>query len=239
MNSTIEGMIFKLNQSQEYQQLFKTSFKGTSDTVINYYGMLKAISEYEKTLISMNSRFDKYIKGDFKQLTSQEINGYTIFSGKALCGSCHFFPLFNGLVPPIYNDTEYEVIGVPENINSKIIDKDVGRITVSRVNIHQHAFKTPSVRNIALTAPYMHNGVYKTLDEVIDFYNQGGGQGLGINIPHQTLPFDSLQLNKQEIKDIKLFMLTLTDTMGLINKPKKLPAFNDPKLNNRLIGGSY
>jgi cytochrome c peroxidase len=239
MNSTIEDMISKLNQSQEYQQLFKRSFKGTPDTVINYYGMLKAIAEYEKTLISMNSRFDKYIKGDFKQLTNQEINGYNLFSGKALCGSCHFFPLFNGLVPPIYNDTEYEVIGVPEKMNSKEIDKDQGRIVVSRVNIHQYAFKTPTVRNSALTAPYMHNGAYKTLDDVIDFYNKGGGQGLGINIPHQTLPFDSLQLTKQEISNIKSFMLSLTDTTSLNKKPKRLPLFKDEKLNHRIVGGEY
>jgi cytochrome c peroxidase len=239
MNSTIEDMISKLNQSQEYQQLFKRSFKGTPDTVINYYGMLKAIAEYEKTLISMNSRFDKYIKGDFKQLTNQEINGYNLFSGKALCGSCHFFPLFNGLVPPIYNDTEYEVIGVPEKMNSKEIDKDQGRIVVSRVNIHQYAFKTPTVRNSALTAPYMHNGVYKTLDDVIDFYNKGGGQGIGINIPHQTLPFDSLQLTKQEISNIKSFMLSLTDTTSLNKKPKRLPLFKDETLNHRIVGGEY
>lgn len=239
MNSTIEDMISKLNQSEEYQQLFKHSFKGTPDTVINYYGMLKAIAEYEKTLISMNSRFDKYIKGDYKQLTHQEINGYNIFSGKALCGSCHFFPLFNGLVPPIYNDTEYEVIGVPEKMNSKEIDKDQGRIVVSRVRIHQYAFKTPTVRNSALTGPYMHNGIYKTLDDVIDFYNKGGGQGIGINMPHQTLPFDSLQLTKQEISNIKSFMLSLTDTTGLNKRPKRLPLFKDEKLNHRIIGGEY
>lgn len=239
MNSSIEQMIDKLNQSEEYQSLFKKSFKGTADTNINYYGILKAITEYEKQLVSMNSRFDKYIKGDYKQLNTQEINGYNLFSGKALCGSCHFFPLFNGLVPPIYNDTEYEVIGVPEQINSKQIDKDKGRVIVSRVHIHQHAFKTPSIRNIQLTAPYMHNGIYKTLEEVIDFYNKGGGQGLGVNIPNQTLPFDSLRLSKKEINDIKAFMLTLTDTTGITQKPKKLPRFNDDKLNHRVIGGEY
>lgn len=239
MNSSIEQMIDKLNQSEEYQSLFKTSFKGTADTNINYYGILKAITEYEKQLVSMNSRFDKYIKGDYKQLNTQEINGYNLFSGKALCGSCHFFPLFNGLVPPIYNDTEYEVIGVPEQMNGKQIDKDKGRVIVSRVHIHQHAFKTPSIRNIQLTAPYMHNGIYKTLEEVVDFYNKGGGQGLGVNVPNQTLPFDSLQLSKQEISDIKSFMLTLTDTIGITKKPKKLPRFNDDKLNHRVIGGEY
>ena len=239
MNSSIDGMVDRLNKSEEYKALFKNAYNGTTDTSISYYGILKAITEYEKTLISMDSRFDKYIKGDYKQLTPQEINGYTIFSGKALCGSCHFFPLFNGLVPPVYNDTEYEVIGVPETATSKIIDKDEGRKVVSRANIHQYAFKTPTIRNSALTSPYMHNGIYKTLDEVLEFYNKGGGQGLGINIPHQTLPFDSLNLSKKEMNDIKAFMHSLTDTIGLTKKPMKLPVFNDPILNKRIIGGVY
>jgi cytochrome c peroxidase len=85
----------------------------------------------------------------------------------------------------------------------------------------------------------MHNGVYKTLDDVIDFYNKGGGQGIGINIPHQTLPFDSLQLTKQEISNIKSFMLSLTDTTGLNKRPKKLPLFKDETLNHRIVGGEY
>lgn len=239
MNSSIDEMINKLNQSEEYKALFRKSYKGTVDTSISYYGILKAITEYEKTLISLNSRFDKYIKGDYTQLNTHEINGYTIFAGKALCGSCHFFPLFNSLVPPVYNDTEYEVIGVPEYPNGKVIDKDEGRIVVSRSYIHQYAFKTPTVRNVALTAPYMHNGIYKNLDDVIKFYNDGGGQGLGIDIPHQTLPFDSLKLNRNEIADLKAFMFSLTDTTGLSKKPKQLPKFNDAVLNQRAIGGTY
>lgn len=239
MNSTADEMIKKLNTSDEYKYFFKLAFTGTADTIISYYGILKAIHEYEKTLISTNSRFDKYLKGNFTQLNQKEINGYNIFSGKALCGSCHFFPLFNGLVPPIYNDTEYEVIGVPKSKSSLIIDEDEGRKKVTKAYIHQYAFKTPTVRNIGLTAPYMHNGIYKTIEEVIDFYNIGGGKGLSINIPHQTLPFDSLHLNKKEINELKLFMLSLTDTTGLNKKPKRLPFFKDDKLNKRVIGGSY
>lgn len=239
MNSTADEMIKKLNTSEEYKYFFKLAFTGTADTIISYYGILKAIHEYEKTLISTNSRFDKYLKGNFTQLNQKEINGYNIFSGKALCGSCHFFPLFNGLVPPIYNDTEYEVIGVPKSKSSLIIDEDEGRKKVTKAYIHQYAFKTPTVRNIGLTAPYMHNGIYKTIEEVIDFYNIGGGKGLSINIPHQTLPFDSLHLNKKEINELKLFMLSLTDTTGLNKKPKRLPFFKDDKLNKRVIGGIY
>ncbi len=239
MNSSIDEMIRRLNQSKEYKSLFVNAFRDSPDTVISYYGILKAISEYEKTLVSMNSRFDQYIKGNYKQLSVKEINGYNVFSGKAQCGSCHFFPLFSGLVPPVYNDTEYEVIGVPQDTGHKFIDEDQGRIVVSRSHIHRYAFKTPGIRNSSLTAPYMHNGIYKTLDEVIEFYNKGGGQGLGINIPHQTLPFDSLQLTKKEMNDIKAFIISLTDTVGLIRKPQRLPLFDDATLNKRAIGGIY
>ncbi len=239
MNTTIEEIILKLNQSEEYKALFKNAFIGTADSSISYFGILKSIHEYERTLVSKNTKFDKYLEGDYTQLNTNEINGYNVFSGKALCGSCHFFPLFNGLVPPIYNDTEYEVIGVSKEKNSLEIDGDEGRKIISKNRIHQFAFKTPTVRNIELTPPYMHNGIYKTLEEVIDFYNKGGGKGIGIDLPHQTLPFDSLQLTKQEIKDIKSFMLSLTDTTNLIRKPKRLPLFKNETLNHRIIGGEY
>lgn len=239
MNTTIEEIILKLNQSEEYKALFKNAYIGTADSSISYFGILKSIHEYERTLVSKNTKFDKYLEGDYTQLNTNEINGYNVFSGKALCGSCHFFPLFNGLVPPIYNDTEYEVIGVPKEKNSLEIDGDEGRKIISKNRIHQFAFKTPTVRNIELTPPYMHNGIYKTLEEVIDFYNKGGGKGIGIDLPHQTLPFDSLQLTKQEIKDIKSFMLSLTDTTNLIRKPKRLPLFKNETLNHRIIGGEY
>ena len=76
-------------------------------------------------------------------------------------------------------------------------------------------FKTPSLRNIEKTAPYMHNGVYNNLEEVMKFYNKGGGIGIGIDIENQTLPFSSLDLSDKEIEDIIAFMKTLTDTETL------------------------
>lgn len=80
----------------------------------------------------MNSKFDKYIKGNKNALNKNEINGYNVFAGKALCGSCHFLPLFNGLVPPLYNDNEFEVIGAPLKPNSKEIDLDSGMALMVR-----------------------------------------------------------------------------------------------------------
>jgi cytochrome c peroxidase len=75
----------------------------------------------------------------------------------------------------------------------------------------KYAFKTPTIRNIEKTAPYMHNGVYKNVEDIVTFYNKGGGVGLGIALPFQTLPFDSLSLNKNEQKAVVAFMKTLTD----------------------------
>ena len=86
-----------------------------------------------------------------------------------------------------------------------------GRYGVYAIENFRNAFKTPTVRNVASTAPYMHNGVYSTLDEVVDFYNRGGGSGLGLDVPNQTLPFDSLGLSNTEMTKIQLFMETLTD----------------------------
>lgn len=239
MHSAPKDIVTKLQLSYEYKQLFENAFKGSQDTAITFYGILKALAEYEKTLVSLNSKFDRYLKGDPATLTKEEINGYNLFAGKALCGTCHFFPLFNGLMPPVFNDTDFEVIGTPSDSTNKKLDTDSGRITISKHIMHLHAFKTPTVRNIGITAPYMHNGVYKNLDQVLAFYKKGGGIGFGFDLPHQTLPFDTLVLSQVELKDIKSFLFALTDTSSVPPRPKRLPKFNSAELDKRKIGGEY
>lgn len=91
------------------------------------------------------------------------------------------------------------------------IDPDSGRYKINELQELLFAFKTPGIRNVEKTAPYMHNGVYKTLEEVVEFYNKGGGVGIGISLPFQSLPFDSLSLNDKEKKAIVSFMKALTD----------------------------
>ena len=172
-----------------------------------------AIACYERTLVALNARFDQHLRGQ-KILTQKEIDGFNLFMGKAKCGTCHFMPLFSGAKPPRYYYTETEVIGVPAASlkNNAALDKDLGRFVITGLPLHQYAFKTSTLRNITLTAPYMHNGVFKTLDEVIDFYNNGGGKGLKIAPPNQTLPFDKLHLTTAEKKNIIAFLGALTDT---------------------------
>jgi cytochrome c peroxidase len=210
MHSDFKQIVEKLTKNPEYTAQFSKAFAYSGDSGISEFNIQTVITEYEKTITSFNSRFDSYLNGNYNALTKREINGYNVFAGKALCGSCHFFPLFNGTVPPFFNDTEFEVIGTPATAANKTIDNDLGRYGFTNLDIHKYAFKTPGLRNIELTGPYMHNGVYKNLEEIIDFYEKGGGVGFGFNVPNQTLPFDSLELTKTEKKDIVLFLKSLT-----------------------------
>ncbi len=239
MGSSLEDCAKKLAQSEEYQTLFNQAFTTKQGNSISPYNIQKALAEYEKTLTSFNSRFDQFLEGNKTALNDRERNGYNIFAGKALCGSCHFFPLFNGTVPPFFADSEFEVIGAPETAENKALSKDIGRYKVTQLEAHRNSIKTPTVRNAAVTAPYMHNGTFTTLDQVVDFYHKGGGKGLGYKVDNQTLPFDSLQLSVREKQDIVLFMQSLTDTSNVGSAPLRLPQFGNAALDKRKVGGVY
>lgn len=203
----------KIVQQEKYKLLYQKAFT-ESPPANAAQNICNAIACYERTLIALNSRFDKYMNGENTALSAEEINGFNLFMGKAKCGTCHFMPLFGGAKPPRYYYTESEVLGVPEAAITKkaVLDKDSGRYKYTGYPIHLFSFKTPSLRNAALTAPYMHNGVFKTLEEVINFYDKGGGKGLGITLKNQSLPFDKLNLTAKEKKDISDFIKALTDT---------------------------
>ncbi|MCP9201281.1 methylamine utilization protein [Gramella sp. GC03-9] len=179
-----------------------------------------AIASYIRDLMPFNSKFDNNINGIENSLSSQEIKGFNLFMGKAKCATCHFAPVFNGTIPPEFLDTEMELLGVPKDTSANSsIDPDLGRYTLMKTESRKFFFKTPTLRNIALTAPYMHNGVYTNLEQVMEFYNNGGGAGLGIIEEYQTLPPDSLDLNEEEMEAIIAFMESLTDKRFQNEKP--------------------
>ena len=213
MEGSLKESVALLKKDEKYAALFKEAYPDEKITIVEF-NIANAISSYVRSLVSLNSRFDKYVRGNKKALNAEEKNGFNLFAGKAKCATCHFIPLFNGLVPPVFTETESEVVGVPQTKNKKnpVLDPDTGRFGFTTSVIHRFAFKTPTIRNIELTAPYMHNGVYTTLEEVMEFYNNGGGKGLKIAPENQTLPFDKLNLSPKEIKDIISFMKSLTDT---------------------------
>lgn len=208
-NMTMDSVVQRVLKNEKYKILLANLYKNKRID----FNIRHAIASYIKTLNTFNSKFDKNIREEAETLTENEKKGFNLFMGKALCATCHFAPVFNGTVPPNYNDTELEFIGVPlstDTINPKI-STDLGRYNLYKTNERKHFFKTPTIRNIGKTSPYMHNGVYNTLKEVMDFYNKGGGEGLGIHNEYQTLPFDSLNLSKKEISQVIDFMQTLTD----------------------------
>lgn len=229
----------KLKQSEFYTKKFKEAF-GKSENAITTNDIDYALTAYVMTLGSFDSPFDQYMS-NLTELTSEEKNGFNLFSGKASCATCHFIPVFNGLVPPFYKESESEVLGVTQSEKAPWkLDNDKGRYSgriKERVDFYKFSMKTVSIRNIDKTAPYMHNGAFGSLESVMDFYNEGGGAGRKLNVEHQTLAPDSLALSDAEINDIILFMKTLNDKkVSTVPEDKDLPRdFPKEKWNRRKI----
>ena len=209
MHGSMNLSVKRLWQDTLYRALFAAAFPRKGRAGIDTLEIMNAIGSYVRSLVSLNSRFDEYMRGNAAAMSTAEINGFNLFMGKAKCATCHYMPLFNGTFPPRFIKSEAEVIGVPEDLAGRRIDPDMGRYEVIKVESFRHAFKTPGLRNVARTGPYMHNGVFTSLEQVVDFYNKGGGVGLGLKIDNQTLPFDKLDLTIKERADLVAFMKCL------------------------------
>ncbi|CAN1533261.1 MXAN_0977_Heme2, di-heme enzyme, MXAN_0977 family [Flavobacteriaceae bacterium] len=205
MHGSLEKSVLDLKKSAKYTANFEKAFPNKEITA---FAIKNVLASYIRSLSNYDARFDGFMRGEEK-LNLDEIVGFNLFAGKAKCATCHFIPLTNGTVPPNFDRSESEVLGVPGK--NKKIDVDLGKFDLTKAEVNRYSFKTPTIRNIALTAPYMHNGVFKTLEEVVDFYDLGGGSGLGFNLPNQTLPTDKLNLTPLEKKQLIAFMKTLTD----------------------------
>lgn len=209
-NMSMDSVVDRVQQNHIYKNKLEELYNNKRID----YNIRHAIASYIRSLNPFNSKFDKNIRGEENTLTEEEQLGFNLFMGKATCATCHFAPVFNGTVPPNYTDTELEFIGVPgttDTINAQL-SPDLGRFELFKTPERKHFFKTPTVRNAGVTAPYMHNGVYANLQEVMNFYNIGGAAGLGIENDYQTLPFDNLSLTTEEVKALIAFTKTLTDT---------------------------
>ncbi len=215
-NTEYEEILSKLNKNSDYKKAFKSIF---SQPDINRNQFSKALASYVLSLQSFNSPFDQYVRGESNELSEAAKRGFNLFMGKGACGTCHFPPLFSGLMPPYFSKNESEILGVLESPHQlrKRVDEDPGRqangIQHENVWIYEKSFKTPTIRNIERTGPYFHNGAYSTLELVVDFYNHGGGAGIGLEVNNQTLSPDHLELSKQEKADLIAFMKSLTESL--------------------------
>lgn len=194
MGLPIEEAVQRLNDQESYRLYFQQVFNSPATTK----NVLQAIAAFERTLETANSPYDRYIAGNDSALTPSAIRGRLLFIGKANCNNCHSGEDFTA--------DRFKNIGL---YNGTTLT-DPGRYQATKDSTHMGFFKVPSLRNVAITAPYMHNGMFKTLQEVIAYYNEPN------NIVHDGINRDlslnkPLNLSKEEMTDLENFLVALTD----------------------------
>lgn len=197
MNMQDEGvLVARLESVPEYRAAFREVFGGPATKK----RVALAIDAYVGRLTTRNSPFDRYVAGDKSALTQAQKRGLELFVGKADCAMCHRGPNFE--------DDQFHALGIK--------GADEGRFKITGVEADRNAFKTPTIRNVAQTAPYMHDGSLSTLREVVDFYNVGGGE----QQPKSNL-LRKLHLTNREKADLVAFLESLT---GTVEKVETLTA---------------
>ena len=239
MGTNVNELVENVLSCKEYKDAFKKFVKHTPNyPIISIDHIAAAITFYYADLGMHKAPFDDAMNITNKFIPQNSVDGFNLFMSKAQCATCHFAPQFNGVKPP-YIGSEFEVLGTPADINYKSLSSDVGRYAINPAKETMNAFRTGNLRNISHTKPYMHNGVFATLDQVIDFYNFGGGIGNGLKVENQTLSSDSLHLTTYEKQSLVAFMQTLEEDIPTQIAPTSLPISKLLKYKNRKVGGVY
>lgn len=200
LNETLPHVLEKLRSDSTYRDMFAKAY---GDTAITSKRFLRALSQYLVLLISSNSKYDKMRRGEI-EYNEQEKKGLILF--REHCASCH--------TEPLMSDNSYRVIGLP--IDTAL--RDSGRARVTGRPADYAAFKVPSLRNVARTYPYMHDGRFRTLKMVLDFYRKG------TSLAHDPALESARTLSESDAQDIITFLGTLTDTSFVRDR-----RFADPK----------
>jgi cytochrome c peroxidase len=200
MNMPLDELVKRLSGIVGYQPLFDKAYPGEG---ISKETVGKALASFERTIVSTTSPFDKWRRGDKKAISESAQRGFVLFNDKAACVKCH--QGFN------FSDNGFHNIGVKSLGDTE----DEGRFAHRKIKILKGAFKTPTLRDIDLTPPYMHNGIYQTLEEVVDHYDRGGD--VKTNLSPNIQP---LGLTAQERQDLVAFMKTLTGTPMRVEIPQ-------------------
>ena len=238
MHGNTEDILKKVTSCKDYKTRLKKLIKLTpAYPTISLEHIQSAMVYYYTSFSNFQAPFDEMMES--KLPTDKFVaEGFNLFMGKAKCATCHFVPKFNGVKPPFVG-SEFEVLGLPTSPESKQLDTDLGRAVILDVPEMKNAFRTSSLRNLALTAPYMHNGSYENLNQVIDFYDKGGGLGLGIQVNNQTLPSEPLELTTIEKERLVAFLKSLNEPIPSVKLPTSLPRSTKRQLNKRDIHNIY
>ncbi len=220
MNQNLDLLIEKLKAIPDYAERFQRVF----GTAVTPEALGKALAAFERTLVTRNAAFDRYMEGEVQAMPQSAVRGMELFKGKARCILCH-----NG---PNFTDNQFHNLGVPDVpllahplVQASIrfdakrmkvegyerVREDLGRYLVTKDEKDKGAFKTPTLRNVAQRDPYMHNGAFHSLEEVIDFYDRGGGTA-----PGKSPLLQPLGLTTQERQDLLAFLQALTGELPAI-----------------------
>jgi cytochrome c peroxidase len=202
MGETMEGVLRKLNASSAYRQLFRSAF---GDSTANAAALMQALAQFELTLVSAGSRYDRVMQGK-DSFTVQEQNGYRIF--RQHCNTCHTEPLFSGY--------GYADNGLPVNTSLN----DNGRAAVTGKKSDSLHFRIPSLRNLSYSYPYMHDGRFNTLRKVIRHYTEGVVQRPSLSAQLRR----PIVLGDKEQVDLTTFLLSLNDTAFVFDSVHHPPA---------------
>lgn len=194
MAISVGDLVKRLRKVEEYQREAKKIFKRDFDAWV----LTRSLAAFERTLISDNSRFDRYYYGNEDDaLSAEEKEGWRIFSEKLYCTGCH--------PPPYFTSFTAENNGLYEDYGT-----DPGRFRINFDSTEMGSFKVPTLRNIELTYPYMHDGSMMTLEEVLNHYGKGG-----LNNPNKSNKIKAFKMTDPERKNLLAFLMALTDTSYL------------------------
>jgi cytochrome c peroxidase len=217
MGNTPVQLLSSINTTDNYRRLFAAAFEQPAEQSISLEQIYTAIAAFETSLVSLNSRYDHYAHGYAEALNANELEGMNVFrSFVARCAECH--------TPPLFTNQQIAVIGVPEAPGQPF---DAGAESVFHNPTWRGGFKVPSLRNIAQTAPYMHNGAFSNLREASEFYTKGRGHALPeAEKARMTLHWHIWEpkLNEMELDRLVDFMQTLTDESFTPATPTQVPS---------------
>lgn len=195
MNFSLAGAVERFKDNDYYQQLAKKAY----NRPVDMYVITRAIAAFERTIVSSNSRYDAFLTGDSTALNAEEIEGEHLFmSDRLKCAECH--------TPPLFTNLEFR------NNGAFITYADSGRAGFTFHAEDRNLFKVPTLRNIDITGPYMHNGSFKTISEVIDSYSNGG-----YPVDEKDTLITGFEVSLHEKKALIAFLKTLTDSVLITN----------------------
>lgn len=218
MASTPEHVQQVLTANAEYRRLFAQAFRRSVAEQITVDEVSTALAAFESSLVSINSRFDRYAHGDERALSDSEVRGWNVFRGfVGRCAQCH--------VPPLFGSDDLAAVGAPP-VRGQPYDQGAGAVAPFDAAL-KGAFKVPTLRNVALTAPYFQAGQFATLSEVMNFYNAPRGHALpasaGVQL-HWHIHMQKAELSANDVADVLAFLNALTDTSLAPQVPSAVPS---------------